>query len=349
MIKKVDDGWFVDVEPVKGKRHRKTLPTKAEALRFEATIRARYARGEAWNPRQKDRRRLSEIVARWYDLHGHSLSDGERRRNILVTLAADLGDPIAADLTGRQFAELRKVQLASKVSGKTLNNRLGYLKSVFLSLRKLKEIDYENPLADVEPLKLQERELTFLTTEQTFFLLRFLRERTSNPHVSVIARVCASTGCRWSEAENLRLSALDRPLLTFVNTKSKRTRSVPISDALLVDLQAHYRAFGEFTSSLPTFTRLLGLSGLPVAPGQASHLLRHTFASHFVMRGGNILTLQKILGHASLTMTMRYAHLSPDHLKEAVTLGPLSGFDTFSTVSDPEKEKALENQGLNLS
>ncbi|MFU8428190.1 tyrosine-type recombinase/integrase, partial [Pseudomonas aeruginosa] len=37
--------------------------------------------------------------------------------------------------------------------------------------------------------------------------------------------------------------------------------------------------------------------------------LRHTFASHFIMNGGHIVTLQHILGHASLSMTMRYAHL----------------------------------------
>ncbi len=51
-------------------------------------------------------------------------------------------------------------------------------------------------------------------------------------------------------------------------------------------------------------------------------MLRHTFASHFIMNGGNILVLQKILGHSSLTMTLRYAHLAPDHLQEAITLGP---------------------------
>ncbi|NWO55704.1 tyrosine-type recombinase/integrase, partial [Chromohalobacter israelensis] len=56
--------------------------------------------------------------------------------------------------------------------------------------------------------------------------------------------------------------------------------------------------------------------------GQRTHVLRHTFASHFMMNGGNLLALQKILGHQSVQMTMRYAHLSPDHLAEAVKLGP---------------------------
>jgi site-specific recombinase XerD len=43
-----------------------------------------------------------------------------------------------------------------------------------------------------------------------------------------------------------------------------------------------------------------------------------------MMNGGNILTLQRILGHANVTMTMRYAHFSPDHLQEAKKLNPLS-------------------------
>lgn len=55
-----------------------------------------------------------------------------------------------------------------------------------------------------------------------------------------------------------------------------------------------------------------------------THVLRHTFASHFMMGGGNILALQKILGHSSLTMTMRYAHLAPDHLQAAAELNPLA-------------------------
>lgn len=43
-----------------------------------------------------------------------------------------------------------------------------------------------------------------------------------------------------------------------------------------------------------------------------------------MMNGGNILTLQRILGHGSLTMTMRYAHLAPEHLHEAKNLNPLA-------------------------
>ncbi len=48
------------------------------------------------------------------------------------------------------------------------------------------------------------------------------------------------------------------------------------------------------------------------------HDLRHTFASHLVMGGVDIRTVQELLGHKDIKMTMRYAHLAPDHMKRAV-------------------------------
>ena len=67
------------------------------------------------------------------------------------------------------------------------------------------------------------------------------------------------------------------------------------------------------------------LNAIELPKGQAAHVLRHSFASHFMMNGGNILALQKILGHSDIKMTMRYAHLSPDFLEEAARLNPLQG------------------------
>lgn len=48
----------------------------------------------------------------------------------------------------------------------------------------------------------------------------------------------------------------------------------------------------------------------------------HTFASHFMMNGGNIIALQQILGYASIQQTIAYAHLAPDYLQNAIVLIP---------------------------
>jgi len=114
-----------------------------------------------------------------------------------------------------------------------------------------------------------------------------------------------------------------------VNTKGKRVRSIPIDPLLEQQIHRHFKLQGTFSNCLNSFDKTLDATKLVLPAGQASHVLRHTFASHFVINGGNILTLQKIRGHQSLAMTMRYAHLAPDHLQDAVKLGPQAWKNAF--------------------
>lgn len=78
-----------------------------------------------------------------------------------------------------------------------------------------------------------------------------------------------------------------------------------------------------FAPAYDAFKSALTRGGIELPKGQRTHVLRHTFASHFMMRGGNILVLQQILGHSTIMMTMRYAHFAPNHLDAAVALNPL--------------------------
>lgn len=327
-IEQLPDGrWKVDVEPIKGKRFRKTFKTKAEAMRFEATCRAKVIDAPAWSPKPKDRRRLTDLIDRWATLHAHTLTDGEARRRLLDTLAKDLGNPIAIRLTGNEYAEYRTNALKAGANPKTLNNRLGYLRSVFNVLHQLGDIDYANPLARVRPLRLQEKELAYLTDQQIEALFTTIHGYCRTPHVAMIAAICLATGARWGEAQALTPDKVRNQLVTFVNTKGKRIRSIPIAQALELRILSHLKQYGAFPKCLNSFDKALAKSALPIPAGQSSHVLRHTFASHFIMNGGNILSLQKILGHTSLAMTMRYAHLSPDHLQDAVKLGPVQDLD----------------------
>ena len=94
------------------------------------------------------------------------------------------------------------------------------------------------------------------------------------------------------------------------------------------------RKFLAYTAS---FRRALARSQIENPKGQASHVLRHTFASEFMRKGGDILVLQRSLGHQSLAMTMRYEHLAPDHLIEARKLNPLSAMNVGSLLEGKKK------------
>jgi len=76
--------------------------------------------------------------------------------------------------------------------------------------------------------------------------------------------------------------------------------------------------------SASQFYRVIRLAGIELPEGQMSHVLRHSFASHFMMAGGNIIVLQRILGHSDIRVTMRYARFAPDHLENAIRCNTLA-------------------------
>ena len=93
-----------------------------------------------------------------------------------------------------------------------------------------------------------------------------------------------------------------------------------------------------------------------------THGLRHTFASHLVMRGASLKAVQELLGHESIEMTLRYSHLTPDVKREAVQLLDWAETARPSTSSgraerseksgdiretaEPEKENPRGHRGL---
>ncbi|EOD1457228.1 tyrosine-type recombinase/integrase [Escherichia coli] len=91
--------------------------------------------------------------------------------------------------------------------------------------------------------------------------------------------------------------------------------------------------FNFFTDCYFQFLSVMEKTSIVLPRGQLTHVLRHTFAAHFMMSGGNILALQKILGHHDIKMTMRYAHLAPDHLETALRFNPLATLPSGDKVA----------------
>ena len=85
------------------------------------------------------------------------------------------------------------------------------------------------------------------------------------------------------------------------------------------------------------FRNTLGMAGIE---DFRFHDLRHTFASPLVMSGVDIRTIQKLLGHASLTMTMRYSYLAPVHRTRAVKILD-SAYQTDTKTHTVEKIMAM--------
>ena len=318
-IKSVPNGYMVDVRPQgrDGKRYRKTFKTKAEALQFERWVIATKNAND-WIEKPRDARRLSALIELWYSHHGQYLKSGDEDLRSLKRIDKLLNYPKAYQIEVRHWLDFRSKLTAQGISPSTINRNQMLLSSVFTVLIKAGDFYQEHPLKGLAKMKIRAREMTFLSLIEIQTLLNNL-----SGDALKIAKVCLDTGARWSEAANLKGSQLANGKITFVDTKNGKNRTIPITLELFKEI--HTGKNGKlFMASYSDFRSTIKSLGFELPKGQAVHVLRHTYASHFVMNGGNILTLQRILGHSTIAQTMSYAHLAPDHLQDAITFRPLS-------------------------
>lgn len=335
-VRKLSSGeWVADFYTVdrsngkQGKRVRKKFSTKGEALAFE-NYTLQKIEDSPWLGDGKDTRKLSDLVYLWYERHGITLRDGEKRKSAMLWAADCMGSPLATEFSAQLFTAYRAKRLdgqfartkrISQVSPRTMNLEHAYFLAVFNELKRLGEWVAPNPLENVRQFRVDESEMAYLTIEQIDQLLQECRE-SSAKDLETIVKICLATGARWSEAETLRRSQISAGKVTFIKTKGKRNRTIPLDLDLIGELPKKTGTI--FTPCYYAFRNALERAGIELPAGQLTHVLRHTFASHFMMNGGNILVLQKILGHTDIKMTMRYAHFAPNHLEEASRLNPLN-------------------------
>jgi integrase len=188
-------------------------------------------------------------------------------------------------------------------------------------------------LLEVSPFRKGAR-LTFRENNQRH---RYLTEEeierllsACSPHLKPIVELALHTGMRKGELLNLKWDQIRDGFIYLIETKSGKARQIPLDDRAAQVLKAQQirnKWKSPYVCIGPDGERLKDVKkGFNAACRRAGiedfhfHDLRHTFASHLVMKGANLKAVQRLLGHSDSKMTDRYSHLSPDHLKESVSL-----------------------------
>lgn len=197
------------------------------------------------------------------------------------------------------------------------------------SVRKVKQLEENN------------KRLRYLTPEELQRLLKYC-----TPHLKPIVLVAAHTGMRKGEILNLKWEQVDlrHGFILLDKTKNGERREIPINSTLkelfanmprsieseYVFVDKNGKPYGNIKRSFHTALRRSEIRDFHF------HDLRHTFASHQIMIGVPLSSVKELLGHKSLTMTLRYAHLAPGHLRKAVEM-------LDKVLSGDQSEKEVHN------
>ncbi len=218
------------------------------------------------------------------------------------------------------------------LSKKSINNCLTVLRRM-LSIAKKRELIASVP--EIEWFREPPPEFDFFTFEEADRLIIAAPDEWK-----AMIIVALRTGLRLGELMALRWQDVDlvsgkvvvrqNVVKGIIGTpKSNKPREVPLSDEALAVLHEHRHLRGPLVFC-DRDGRMLRVPKTRYAMEKTCkraglrfvgwHVLRHTFASHLAMRGAPLKAIQDLLGHATIQMTMRYAHMSPDVARDAVRL-----------------------------
>lgn len=182
----------------------------------------------------------------------------------------------------------------------------------------------DNPVKHQRPLRADNRRLRYLSLEEMDRLLAVADEALRPLLIAAL-----QTGLRRGELFHLTWQDVDfkQGVIRVLQTKNGERREIPMSDTLRETLRTLPRSLtspcvfpGKTGKGLvdirKRFHRALREAGIE---GFVFHDLRHTFASYLVMAGVDLPTVKEFLGHKTIQMTLRYAHLAPDYKRGAIT------------------------------
>lgn len=209
----------------------------------------------------------------------------------------------------------------------TARRCLATLRTFFHYLRR-EEVREGNPAMDVDLPKPEQRKPKVLRMNEVASMLKPRRGGQHAIRDRAILELLYGSGIRRAELAGLTLDDVDFTQHTAIVTgKGSKRRIVPLSEAAIIAMQTylHVRpASDDRAFFLSNRNAGMGLrqvwkvvhdcakaSGVPRA---STHAMRHSFATHFIENGGDISSLQRLLGHANIATTQIYIDQSAAHL-----------------------------------
>jgi integrase len=267
-----------------------------------------------------------------YVLTNNKPSENSSKESILrVHLLPEFGDARLDQIGPSEIEAYKAKKLMANLSRKSVNNHLTVLRKLLSTAVEWRVLA---SIPQIKWLKTPPAEFDFLTYDEVDRLVA-----AAVGEWRTLITVAARTGLRQGELRALRWQDVDldggRIIVRrsvwreiVVSPKNGRTREIALSRKAAVALSQHPRRGDCVFSTADGSMLSKGAMRWPLwnACDRAGlrrigwHCLRHTFASHLVMRGAPIKAVQELLGHSTIEMTMRYAHLSPDARREVVQL-----------------------------
>lgn len=310
-----------------GQRYRKTCSTYSEAEAWELSAKAALLRGEPIPDQQRrldgapcNLEELLELTRKRY-WAGHS---GERTAVVNATKCIEaLGKQLTPEAVNEQRIDEMVFKFeAEGTSGSTINRRLSALSKM---LTFAFERGYISRKPKIERKKEPQHRIRYLTPDEEAEMLAYF-EHIGQPDLKDFIIVGIDTGMRVGEILRIEARDIDNGMVSLWRTKNGKSRSIPLTTRALEVLERRSSSntagqlFEGFTHSKITHYWQLAKRHLGLSTDNqfVPHALRHTFCSRLVQRGVDIVSVSKLAGHSSITVTMRYAHLAPDNLSNAI-------------------------------
>lgn len=208
------------------------------------------------------------------------------------------------------------------------------IRQVFNFAKKRDLYFKDNPAMKIKVKQKDNKRNRFLTPEEIQILLEELKKHSIDMHD--IAMFSVYEGARAGAIFALQWKDIDwkTDTIALLDTKNGETYFQPLHPVIKKMLECRYaedkegfvfksRDGGRIKEVSKTYQRVIDKLGFNDGITDSRqkvvfHSLRHTYASQLVMKGIDLYTTQKLMGHKSNQMTQRYAHLAPDHLKKAI-------------------------------